>query len=159
MQALLALVTSIATGEASDAVARARKAAVIYLVAGLFAVGGLVFLLVAAFIATAREIGALEAALWFGGGFLLLAVVIVVTHRIVSKARARRVAQRRNEEVKAVASAAAIALLPTLLASRTGSIALLAPVLGLLGYAVYRENTRPRPGVSPLDDEDPKPRI
>lgn len=160
MQSLLALVTSIASGEALDAVARAKKAAVIYLIAGLLGAFGVIFLLVAGFIATAQEIGALEAALWFGGVFLGLAILIILSHRVVSSIRARRIAKRRNEEAKSIASAAAIALLPALLASRKGSIALVAPMIGLLSYAVYRENTRPGPlPPYPPRDEDPNTRI
>lgn len=146
MQSLIALVTAIASGEATDAMSRARRAAIVYLIAGLLGLFGVMFLLVAAFIATAQRIGALDAALWFGGGFLAAAIVIFVIYRIVAAIRARRVAERRKNEVKSVMGAAAIALLPTLLASRGGGIALLGPALGLLGLAVYRENSRTKKG-------------
>jgi uncharacterized BrkB/YihY/UPF0761 family membrane protein len=160
VQSIIALVTAIATGEATDAMARARRTAIVYLIAGLLGLCGLMFLLVAAFIATAQKIGPLDAALWFGGGFLAVSIVIFITYRIMSAIRARRVAERRKNEVKSVVSAAAIALLPTLLASRGGSIALLGPALGLLGFAVYRENSRSRGrrGMS-MSEDDRKPRI
>lgn len=148
MQSIIALVTAIASGEVTDAMSRARRAAIVYLVAGLLGLFGVLFLLVAAFIATAQKIGALDAALWFGGGFLAAAIVIFVIYRMVAAVRARRVAERRKNEVKSVMGAAAIALLPTLLASRGGGLALLGPALGLLGFAVYRENNRTRKGLA-----------
>ena len=144
MASLLAVIGSIVSGEARDAVGRAQRAAMIYLVAGLLGLAGLIFLLIAAFIAVAREIGALPAALWFGGGFLGLAVVIVAVHRIAAGIRARKAALRRKEETRTIVGTAAVALLPALLASRTGSIALLAPAIAALAYAVYRENTASR---------------
>lgn len=141
MQALAGLITSIVSGEASEAVARARRAAAIYLLAGILALAGLAFLIVAGFVATAKEIGTIEAALAFGGGFLILAIVIVSVYRIGARLRARRIAKKRRSEARAVAGAAAIAILPALLASRTGAIALGAPAIAALAYAVYRENT------------------
>lgn len=152
MQALLAVIGSIVSGEALDAVARARRAAIIYALAGLLGFAGLVFLLVAAFLATAREIGGVNAGLWFGGGFIALAVILVVIHKISAGIRARRIARRRKDETRTIVSTAAVALLPALLASRTGSIALLVPAVGALAYAVYRENAHRR---GPPDDLPP----
>ena len=152
MQVLLSLIGSIATGEATDALARARRAAATYLLAAILLVLGLVFLLIAAFIASAREIGALEASLWFGGGFLVVGLLIVLIHRLASKARARRIARKRQSEIKSVVSAAAVALVPALLASRTGSLAILAPLAATLGYGVWKENSRRRPHDRPHQD-------
>lgn len=114
MQALAALIASVVSGEASEAVGRARTAAIVYLLAGLLALCGVGFLIGAGFVALARELGTLEAALWFGGGFLALAVILVVGHRLAARARAREAAKRRQSEVKAVAGAAALAMLPAL---------------------------------------------
>jgi hypothetical protein len=41
--------------------------------------------------------------------------------------------------------AAAIAALPTLMRSRIGLGALLAPALAVVAYTIYRENTKPGP--------------
>lgn len=142
MQALLALLGSIATGEAADAVGRAKRAAIAYAICGLLLAIGLFFLLIAAFLALAYEIGALKAALWFGGGFVVVAILILVIFRIVTRMRARRIAERRQTELRSVVSTAAIALVPAMLASRTGSIALLAPIAATLGYGVWKENAR-----------------
>ncbi len=143
MQALAALIAAIVSGEASEAVARARRTAVIYALAGLLVLVGAGFLLGAGFLAAAREIGAIPAALWFGGGFVVLALLIVGIDRLATRTRARRAAERRREEARAVASAAAVALLPTLLASRARGLALVLPAAAALAYGVWREN-RPR---------------
>lgn len=137
---LASLIASVVSGEASDAVARTRRALVVYALAALLVLCGAGFLLAAGFVAIAREIGTVPAALWFGGGFVLLAVVVVAVHRISARVKARRAAARRQTEMKAVASAAALALLPTLLAGRGRSLVLIGPAVAALAYAVWREN-------------------
>lgn len=154
MQALIAVIGSIVSGEAADAIGRARRAAVIYAIAGVLGLLGAVFLLVAGYLATAREIGAVNAALWFGGGFLAVALLLVIVHRVTSTIRAKRVAARRKAETRTVVSTAAMALLPALLASRGGALAVLVPAAAAMGYAVYRENARRRPP-APFDGRLP----
>lgn len=149
MHALATLIASIASGEAADAVRRARVAAIAYAIAGLLALVGVLFLLVAAYIAAAMRFGPVATGLAFGFAFLIIAAIIVTVHGVSSKREARRVARRRGTEMKAVASAAAIAALPTLLAGR-GKLTLIAPALAVLGYAIYHENRRRSRG-------DPKP--
>lgn len=145
MPALVSLITAIVSGEASEAVARARRKALVYALAGLLLLVGAGFLLAAGFIAAAREIGALPAALWFGAGFVVLALLLVGIDRLAARRRARREVRRRREEAKAIASAAAVALLPTLLASRARGLALIFPAAAALAYGVWRENA-PRGG-------------
>jgi heme A synthase len=99
-----------------------------------------VFLLIAGFIVAAQRIGPVQASLWFGGGFILLALILLAVKRIGGRARARRETKRRREEARAVAGAAAIALLPSLLASRVGGLALVLPAAAALAYGVWREN-------------------
>lgn len=153
MQALVSLIAAIVSGEASEAVGRARRTALVYASAGLCALVGVVFLLVAGFIAAAREIGAVPAALWFGGGLVLFALLLVGIDRIAARSRAKREAKRRREEARAIAGAAAIALLPTLLASRARGLALVFPAAAALAYGAWRENAR---GTTPRrpDGED-----
>lgn len=149
---LSSLIASVVSGEASEAVGRARRAVILYALAGLLVLCGAGFLLGAAFVTVAREIGTVPAALWFGGGFVLLALLLIVGQRIAASAGARRAEKRRQAEMAAVASAAAFAILPTLLSSRQGRSAfLVAPLLAALGYAVWRENAPRRES----DGEDP----
>lgn len=141
---LATLIASVASGEAAAAAGNAKRALIAYLVAGLLALAGIGFLLIAGFVALADEIGVMAAALWLGGGFLALALLIVAVHRIAASLRRRRIARRRRSEAAAMAGAAALAALPAMLAGR-GRLALLAPVIGVIGYAIYREQAR-RPG-------------
>jgi MFS family permease len=140
VQALVSVIAAIASGEASEAVAKARRTAMLYAAAGLFLLFGVVFLLIAGFIVAAQRIGPVQASLWFGGGFILLALILLAVKRIGGRARARRETKRRREEARAVAGAAAIALLPSLLASRVGGLALVLPAAAALAYGVWREN-------------------
>ena len=81
-----------------------------------------------------------------GGGFIALAIVILLVHRLTAGLRVRRAADRRKADLTAVGVAAALAVLPSLLRSRAGFGVLLAPAIALAAYAIYRENSRPKPG-------------
>lgn len=149
MQALASLIGSIVSGEASEAVGRARRAAIIYALAGLLVLSGAGFLVAAGYMVTAREIGALPAALWFGGGFILLALILIGAGRFASRTRTAREAKRRREETRTIVSAATLALLPALLASsRARGLALVVPAIAALAYGVWREN---RPDANDAD--------
>lgn len=136
------LIAGFLSGEAFDVARRARRAAVVYLLAGAFALVGLGFLVGAGYIAVARRVGSFEAALWFGGGFLLAAVVVAGVHLIVAGRRRRKAARKRNVDMAAMAGAAALSVLPTLLRSKAGLGAIAGPALAILAYAIYRENSR-----------------
>ncbi len=143
---LATLIASVLSGEASEAVARSRRALVAYALAGLLALVGVGFLIGAGHFALARRVGSFEASLWFGGGAIALALLVVIAHRIAANIRARRIAKRRRTEITAVASAAAVAAVPALLASKGRGLALLAPALAAVAYAVWRENNPRRKG-------------
>lgn len=137
---LVSLLASIASGEVSQVVARARKALVAYLVAGVLCLVGIGFLVGAGYIYLADQVGDLEAALWFAGGFVLLGLIVVIGHRLASRARKRRVARRRSSDMRGLAGAAALAALPIILSSRKGLLGLAAPIAAAAAYAIYREN-------------------
>jgi hypothetical protein len=136
------LIAGFLSGEAFDVARRARRAAVVYLLAGIFALVGLGFLVGAGYIAVARRVGPLEAALWFGGGFLLVAVVVAGVHLIIAGRRRRKAARKRNVDMAAIAGAAALSALPSLLRSKAGIGVIAGPALAILAYAIYRENSR-----------------
>jgi len=141
---------SIITGEAAEAANRARRSAIEYAVASIFALFGFCFLLLAGYILAARHYGDLIAALAFGAGFLAIAVGLLIYHRIRARARARRAKERWSSEAKAMAGAAALAALPALASKRGGLAGLVLPVLAAAGYAIYRENSR---RTDPVDDD------
>lgn len=122
---------------------RARTAAIVYVLAALAAFCGLGFLMGAAYIWVAGRYGSMSAALGFGIGFLAIAGFILLVYKISAGTRARRRAQRRNADIKAIGIAAALAVLPTLLKGKGGLGVVLGPAIALAAYAIYRENTKP----------------
>ncbi|MER9135399.1 hypothetical protein NKI20_03685 [Mesorhizobium sp. M0830] len=143
MGMLASLISGLASGEAVAAVRRARTAAIVYGLALTAALCGLGFLVGAAYIWAATRYGSLAAALGFGAAFLVLAGLILLIYQLSAGSRARRRAQRRNADMKAVGIAAALAVLPTLLKGKGGLGVILGPAVALAAYAIYRENVKP----------------
>lgn len=140
---LASLISGLASGETVAAMRRARTAAIVYGLALSAALCGLGFLVGAAYIWAAMRYGSLAAALGFGAGFLVLAGLILLIYQISAGSRARRRAQRRNADLKAIGIAAALAVLPTLLKGKGGLGVILGPAVALAAYAIYRENVKP----------------
>jgi chromate transport protein ChrA len=134
---LASLLAGLATGETMAAIDRARRAAIAYGLAALLAALGLFFLLIAAFIWAARRFGPIEAAAGFGAAFIVLALIIVLIHKVSAGARRRTAARRRSRDVTRLAATAGFAALPVLFRNKA-SLALAA--IGIVGYAIYREN-------------------
>ena len=133
------------------AVRRAQRAAIAYGLALLFGTLGCGFLLLAAFVHVARRLGVVDAGLWFGGGFLVLGLLMVVGHRIAAAMRRKSARRQRNKDMAKAAAAAGIALVPALLRSRAGLLAVAAPAIAAVAYAIYRENAGDAPEDDPLD--------
>ena len=144
---LASLIGAFISGEAMNVARRAKAAAIAYLLAAILVLIGLGFLIVAGYIAAARHFGSITAAIGFGVGFLLLAGIVLGAHAIIASAR-RRQKNRRGIDLAAIAGAAAVSGLP-LLFKRGGIAGVMAPLLALLAYAVYRENRS-----APPDDPD-----
>ncbi|MBB6412691.1 zinc transporter ZupT [Mesorhizobium sangaii] len=139
---LASLIAGLASGETVAAMRRARTAAIVYGLAISVALCGLGFLVGAAYIWTASRYGSLAAALGFGAGFLLLAGLILLVFQISAGSRARRRAQQRNADMKAIGITAALAVLPALLKGKGGLGVILGPAVALAAYAIYRENVK-----------------
>jgi hypothetical protein len=140
---LASLIAGLASGEAVAALRNAKKAAVVYAIAGLAAIVGVVFLLMAGYIAAARRFGAVEAGLGLGGAFILLAILIVIWHRFSTAILKSRATKKRHADMTKVGIATGIALLPTLLKGRVGTAILAAPAIAAAAYAFYRFYSRP----------------
>ena len=145
MGALVSLISGLASGEAAAALRRARTTAILYGLAGIFALCGIGFLVGALYIWLAARYGSLATSLGFGVGFLVLAGFILILHKLTAGMRARRRASRRKVDMTAMGVTAALALLPTLARSKGGLGAVVAPALALVAYAIYRENVKPGP--------------
>ncbi len=146
------LVGSLAAGEMSDMLKRLRTAGLFNLLAALAALCGIGFLIAAAYVAAAQRWGAAPAALGFAVAFLLLATAIYGIGKVLVRRRARKAERRRASDARMLAGTAAVTLLPSILARGGGVGILLAPLVALAGYAIYRENTGAR---SSHDDEKP----
>ncbi|TIO77232.1 MAG: hypothetical protein E5X98_12105, partial [Mesorhizobium sp.] len=96
MGTLVSLISGLASGEAVAALQRARLTAILYGLAGVFALCGVGFLIGAAYIWLAALYGPLATSLGFGIGFLVIAGLIVVIHKLTTSMRARRRARRRK---------------------------------------------------------------
>jgi hypothetical protein len=142
---LASLLAGLATGETIAAVRRMRRAVVAYLVAALFALIGLVFLLIAVTIWASRRFGEIEAAVGIGLVFLVVALIIYVVHRRTARVRAGAAARQRNRDLTNAAVAAGVAAAPGLLKKGSGFALLAAPVVAAGAYVVYRLLSRPDP--------------
>jgi Na+-transporting methylmalonyl-CoA/oxaloacetate decarboxylase gamma subunit len=137
------LIAGLATGETMAALRRMRRAAIAYGLAGIAALAGVIYLLIAGTIWLAQRYGAIEACLGVGVAFIALALLIAVIHKFMSPVRAKAARRQRNSDFTKAALAAGIAVVPTLLKGRAGAALLLVPALAVLADAIYRENTKP----------------
>lgn len=143
---LTSLIAGLASGETLFALRRARRAAIVYILAGAAFMCGAGFFVGAFYIWLSTRYGKLEAALGMGAGFVTVAIVILLIDRMTARSRAVKAAERRKSDLTAFGVATAVAVLPGLLRSRAGLAAALGPALALAAYAIYRENRKPRPG-------------
>ena len=90
---LASLLASLASGETVVAIRRARRAAIVYVLAGMAGLCGVGFLIGALYIWLSERYGPLETAIGFGVGFIVLAGLILLVHRLTAGSRARRVAE------------------------------------------------------------------
>lgn len=140
MGAILSLVAGLATGETLAALQRARRAAIFYLVAGVLSFTAVIYFLIGGTIWLAHRYGAVEASIGMGVAFLGLALIIFLIYKVTSVARAKTAQRQRSRDYTNAAIAAGIAAAPALLRGKTGLAALLLPAVGMVAYAIYREN-------------------
>lgn len=146
-----ALIASIVAGETANVIGRTKRMAIAYAVAALLVLFGVMFGLIAVYVWTARELGPVRTALGMAVFFIVVAILIITIHNSTAKRQAREAAKRRAVDVKAIATTAAVAALPALLSRKGSAVALLVPVLGVLGYLIYNENAPPRRRRPPRD--------
>jgi hypothetical protein len=140
---LASLIGAFISGEAVNIARRAKAAAIAYLVAAVFLLCGAGFMVGAGYIAAARRLGSIEAAIAFSVGFILIGAIVLAVHAIVASARRQR--KKRAVDLATIAGAAALTGVPLLLKRGAGMGAILAPLIALAAYAVYRENHKGGP--------------
>jgi hypothetical protein len=128
--------------ELEDVAARAKAAAILYGLMGLFLLAAVIFLTIAGYIALAELFGPLIAALILSGVFLLLALALYLG-TLLSKGRQRRalVERRRSSESSAFLTTAALTALPVFLKSPM-IVKLGLPAAAITAIALLRENSR-----------------
>ncbi len=139
---LATLIANIASGEALLAFRRAKVTFIVYALCALLALIGFVFLLVGAYLYAAAHFGPIDMAAAFGGGFIGLGLLILIVFKLSTRARRRRAVDRRKGELATLAAASALALLPALANKKSATTLLIAPLLGILGYRIFKENSR-----------------
>ena len=146
------VLSALASFNFSVFVRRIRNAAVVYAIVAIAALTGCGFLIGTGYIAASARWGPLRASLAFGGGFIVRAIVVFAIHQIASALAERRRAREQRAAQLSSLVAAAVALLPTLLRSKAGLAELLAPVVALIAYLIYKENSDDGGGAQDGDD-------
>jgi hypothetical protein len=147
---LASLIGAFVSGEALNMLQRVKSAAILYVVAAILFVIGAGFLVGAGYVAVARELGSITAAIVFGAGFIALGAIILIAKSIATSMRKRR-SSRRAFDLATIAGATVVTALP-LLIRRGGMAGLLAPLVAFAAYAIYRESRRDQ------DDDRPERR-
>jgi hypothetical protein len=148
---LASLLGALLSGEAVATAKRLKTQMFVMAIVGVIALVGVIFLLLAGYLYAAERLGAIPAALWFGGGFLGAALLGLIVYKVSAGARARREANRRKAELSTMAAATALALLPALASRKAGLGLVVAPFLAAVGYQILKENTRRPDSEKPED--------
>lgn len=99
---------------------RVKTLIIVNAVIGIFGVIGVVFLLIAGFLALSDVYGSIYAALIFGGVFVVLAIAVFLGAKIGEGKRHRQVVERKkSHDTNAFITTAAFSVLPVLLRSPT----------------------------------------
>ncbi|MBJ6987579.1 hypothetical protein [Devosia sp. MC521] len=138
---LIAPLAALLGLEVENIADKAKAAAIVYGLLGLFSTIAIVFLLVAAYLALADLFSPLMAALLLAGLFVLLAVALLLGAQIGKNQQKRKVAQRRrSSETGAFITTAALTAVPMILrAPMAAKLALPAAIIGTLALLRNRE--------------------
>jgi len=99
---------------------RVKTLIIVNTVIAVFGVIGVVFLLIAGFLALSDVYGSIYAALIFGGVFVVLALAVFLGAKIGEGKRHRQIAERKKtHDTNAFITTAALSVLPVLLRSPT----------------------------------------
>ncbi len=143
LKLLTPLLTSLAAGEVGLAVSRAKHSAIFAVVIAVLAGIGLIFLLIAAYIALAARYGDLHSALILAGSAFGLAVIAYVIMKISAAAARKRQHDRAKVDTSTLLTIVALAVAPTVLRSRA-LLALAVPLVALGGLSLAGKKKRRR---------------
>jgi uncharacterized membrane protein (UPF0136 family) len=138
---LATLIGALVSGEVAAWLKRLRVAVALNVVAALFALTGLGFLVGAAYVAAARRFGMVEAAIGFGIAFILVAGILVGLRNWLA---ARNRHNQRPADLATMAGTAALTALPLMSKSRKAAGAVLVPLAGIGAFLLFRALRRRR---------------
>jgi chromate transport protein ChrA len=118
LKLLAPLLTSVAAGEVGLAINRLKRSAVFACVIAVLAAIGVIFLVVAAYIALAERYGEMQASLILAGSAFGLAIITYIVMKIVERAARNRQRERAKVDTSALLTVAALAAAPIVLRSR-----------------------------------------
>lgn len=131
MPAWARLITSLVGGEISRRINDLKQSAVIFGVVGFLVLVGLIFLLIAGYVALADYVGALYAALIIGGGFVALGLIILGIWTL-KRRRDRKRMENQRPDTREYVIASVISLAPVVIKSRL-LVSLAIPAAGAVG--------------------------
>ncbi|WP_457301600.1 YwiC-like family protein [Phyllobacterium sp. P5_D12] len=118
LKLLAPLLTSVAAGEAGLVINRLKRNAVFAGIIAVLATIGVIFLVVAAYIALAERYGEMHASLILAGSAFGLAIITYIIMKIVERAARNRQRERAKVDTAALLTVAALAAAPVVLRSR-----------------------------------------
>jgi chromate transport protein ChrA len=118
LKLLAPLLTSVAAGEVGLVINRLKRSAVFAGIIAVLAIIGVIFLVVAAYIALAERYGEMHASLILAGSAFGLAIITYIVMNIVERAARNRQRERTKVDTSALLTVAALAAAPVVLRSR-----------------------------------------
>ena len=118
LKLLAPLLTSVAAGEVGLVINRLKRNAVFAGIIAVLAIIGVIFLVVAAYIALAERYGEMHASLILAGSAFGLAIITYIIMNIVERAARNRQSERAKVDTSALLTVAALAAAPVVLRSR-----------------------------------------
>ena len=134
--------TSVAAGEVGLAINRLKRNAMFLGVIAALATIGLIFLLVAAYIALAERYGEMHASLTLAGSAFGLALIAYIIMKMVERAARKRQSERAKVDTSALLTIAALAAAPVVLRSRA-LMMLAVPIVAFGGLSLLTK-TKPK---------------
>jgi hypothetical protein len=135
LRLLLPLLTGTATGEIRAVVRHTKRKTILLSAIALFALAGVIFLFATIYLALARILGDVYAALIIALGCFTVAIIGLIVIKILDVRRQRRRQEHQRVDGSAVLTATALAVLPELM--KRPLIAAALPIIGLAVSAFF----------------------
>ena len=136
---ILALVSKIFAGEAGVFFARLKRLMALYVLLAILLLVLAIFVMIALFIWSAQNFGALPTALGFCGGSLVLVLIAVAMILMAKRRPSTRVDDRLQRDIASIAGVTALTNAPQIMrAVRRQKKLLLVPIAGMGFFGLYK---------------------